>query len=61
MTRPACSAALCAMEVVPQETICQLWPGQPFGMEATEHCAVGHSQLTSPTSVEPARKASPVK
>ena len=35
--------------------------GLDYVLIDTEHCAVGHSQLTSPTSVEPARKASPVK
>lgn len=46
------------ISVQSQETFCQLCPGQPFGHAATWICAVGVSQLTSPTSVDPALNAS---
>ena len=52
-------AALWPSSVAPQETFCQLWPGAPLGQAATWIWAAGHSQLTSPTSVEPGEKASP--
>ena len=57
-TLPAMSMALWAMEVRPQDTFCQEWPGALDGYVAVLICAVGTSQLMSPTSVEPMRGCS---
>ena len=55
----ACTAAFRPILLPAEAVDCQLWPGHPFGHAATWICAVGVSQLTSPTSVEPGRKQSP--
>ena len=47
------------MLLLPQATTCQLWPGMPEGQVAVLICAVGVSQLTSPTSVLPGEKSVP--
>ncbi len=52
-TLPAQSSPLCPMDVAPIETFCQEWPGAPAAKQDVPICAVGVSQLTSPTSVEP--------
>jgi len=41
------------IELPEQATACQLWPGVPGTNVAVRNCAVGTTQLTSPTSVEP--------
>ena len=61
MDLPATSIPLWAAEDLPFATHCQECGGVPCGSQATVIIAVGATQLTSPTSVEPARKASPVK
>ena len=52
-TFAAVSIPLCAMPVVPAETICHEWPGIMLGAVTQFICPVGVCQLTSPTSVEP--------
>ena len=56
-TLAARSIPLWAMPDLPQATFCQEWPGEPEGQVAAVIWAVGVSQLTSPTSVEPGEKA----
>ena len=58
MTFPANCMPLCAMEDLPWETICQEWPGVPAASVTALICAVGHTQLTSPTSVDPFKHSS---
>src|SRR5687767_4657431 len=41
------------IELPEQATACQLWPGVPGTNVAVRNCAVGTTQLTSPTSVDP--------
>ena len=55
-TLAASSNPLWAMLLFPQATFCQLCPGLPEGTVTAVNCAVGVSQLTSPTSVEPGEK-----
>ena len=47
------SIPLWPMELRPMDTFCQEWPGLPLAQVAVVNWAVGVSQLTSPTSVEP--------
>ena len=54
MTLAATFMPLSPIEVPPQATACQLWPGVPGAQVAVRIPTVGTFQLTSPTSVEPA-------
>ena len=47
------------MEDRPRDTFCQEWPGEPLAKVTAVNWAVGVSQLTSPTSVEPGEKEKP--
>ncbi|MNT30904.1 hypothetical protein D3C72_1667210 [compost metagenome] len=54
ITFPASSMPLCAIEVRPCATSCQVCSGVPTVKHGLKHCATGIFQLTSPTSVDPA-------
>lgn len=51
----ACTIALPA-RLLPCATTCQVWGLVPIAQIGVQHWAVGVTQLTLPTSVEPARK-----
>lgn len=49
----AANMTRCAKPLLPRATVCHECPGVPKTKQAVVICAVGTTQLTSPTSVEP--------